>query len=128
MAVLYPVRMACPACGGPMKALADEAVAGRLRYVCANCVGGPVARPDGPQMGGRPAAPSGEIGGQLFRSCVKQERRRPGLVDPSGQAQMLGPAWLRQAPLPQKGGATLMRPSVRSGSDIPAGTAVAPSN
>jgi hypothetical protein len=45
MAVLYPVRKACPACGRPMKAVRDEALEGRLRYVCTNCDDDPLHDP-----------------------------------------------------------------------------------
>lgn len=37
MAMLHPVRKACPACGKPMKVVPDEASEGRSRYVCTNC-------------------------------------------------------------------------------------------
>ncbi len=45
MAVLYPVRKACPACGRPMKVVRDEAREGRLRYVCTNCDDDPLHDP-----------------------------------------------------------------------------------
>lgn len=37
MAMLHPVRKACPACGKPMKAVPDEASEKRPRYVCTTC-------------------------------------------------------------------------------------------
>lgn len=45
MAVPYPVRKACPACGRPMKAVRDEALEGRLRYVCTDCDDDPLHDP-----------------------------------------------------------------------------------
>ncbi|OSJ18214.1 hypothetical protein BST63_06135 [Bradyrhizobium canariense] len=42
---LYPVRKACQACGRPMKAVADEALDGTLRYVCTNCDDDPLHDP-----------------------------------------------------------------------------------
>ena len=45
MAVLYPIRKACPGCGKPMKAVADEAREGRLRYVCTRCDDDPLHDP-----------------------------------------------------------------------------------
>ncbi|OSI60265.1 hypothetical protein BSZ22_31180 [Bradyrhizobium canariense] len=45
MAVFYPFRRACPACGRPLKAASDETVEGRLRYACTNCDGDPLPDP-----------------------------------------------------------------------------------
>ena len=45
MAMLRPVRKACPACGRPMKAVRDEALEGRLRYACTNCDDDPLHDP-----------------------------------------------------------------------------------
>jgi NADH pyrophosphatase NudC (nudix superfamily) len=46
MAMLHPVRKACPACGKPMKAVPDEASEGRPRYVCTNCNDDPLRDPN----------------------------------------------------------------------------------
>lgn len=45
MAVLDPVRKACPACGRPIKAVPDGALEGGLRYVCTNCDDDPLHDP-----------------------------------------------------------------------------------
>ncbi|MEY9135015.1 hypothetical protein ACVMII_003919 [Bradyrhizobium diazoefficiens] len=45
MAVLYPVRKACLACGRSMKAVRDEALEGRLQYACTNCDDDPLHDP-----------------------------------------------------------------------------------
>ena len=45
MAVLYPIRKACPGCGKPMKTVPDEAREGRLRYVCTSCDDDPLHDP-----------------------------------------------------------------------------------
>jgi ribosomal protein S27AE len=37
MAVLYPIRKACPACGKPMVAVPNHVALGRPRYVCTAC-------------------------------------------------------------------------------------------
>jgi hypothetical protein len=45
MAVLYPIRKACPACGKPMVAVPDDVADGRLRYVCTVCDQDPLHNP-----------------------------------------------------------------------------------
>lgn len=57
MAVLYPVRRACPACGRPMKAVPDEAREGRLLYVCSNCDDDPLHDPKALKWADSPLRP-----------------------------------------------------------------------
>jgi hypothetical protein len=45
MAVLFPIRKACPACGRPMKLVAEEAGRGGERYVWSNCDEDPLHDP-----------------------------------------------------------------------------------
>src|SRR3954468_9606312 len=46
MAMLHPVRKACPACGKPMKAVPDEASEKCPRYVCTTCNDCPLRDPN----------------------------------------------------------------------------------
>jgi hypothetical protein len=71
MAVLYPIRKACPACGKPMVAVPRRRrrpVALRLHRLRPR----PFAQPDRPQLGRQPAEASGEV--TVFAAA---ERRDP---------------------------------------------------
>lgn len=45
MAVLYPIRKACPTCGKPMTAIPEDAAPARPRYVCLSCEDDPLRNP-----------------------------------------------------------------------------------
>ena len=45
MAMLHPVRKACPGCGKPMKAVSEEASERPPRYVCTSCEDDPLRDP-----------------------------------------------------------------------------------
>ncbi|OSI24818.1 hypothetical protein [Bradyrhizobium canariense] len=57
MAELYPARKASPACGRPVKAVPDEAEAGRLWYVCTNCDDDPLHDPTARKWAESPLPP-----------------------------------------------------------------------
>ncbi|TYO67409.1 hypothetical protein FXV83_05360 [Bradyrhizobium hipponense] len=57
MAALDSVRKACPACGRPMKAVADEAAEARLRYVCTYCNEDPLHDPTARKWADGPLRP-----------------------------------------------------------------------
>ena len=57
MAMLHPVRKACPGCGKPMKAVSDEASGRRPRYVCTNCNDDPLHDPDARKWADGPLRP-----------------------------------------------------------------------
>ncbi|KRR29879.1 hypothetical protein [Bradyrhizobium retamae] len=45
MAVLYPIRKVCPACGKPMVTVPDVVDERQRRYVCTNCDDDPLLNP-----------------------------------------------------------------------------------
>lgn len=57
MAVLYPIRKACPACGRPMEAVPGETAENRLRYVCTNCDDDPLHDPTARKWADGPLRP-----------------------------------------------------------------------
>ncbi|MET4256334.1 hypothetical protein ABIC09_001265 [Bradyrhizobium sp. S3.12.5] len=97
MAILYPVRKACSACGRPMKTVPDETVEGRLWYVCTTCDDDPLTVRCG-RRSSRSFAPDvasahrNEVGGiqlvrQAWRKCLA------GVAPP--QAPQKSPVGLR---------------------------------
>jgi hypothetical protein len=58
LVALFPIRKACPACGKPMVVVPDDAAEGATSVRIAAAT---AARHDGPQVGGRSAAASGEV-------------------------------------------------------------------
>jgi ribosomal protein S27AE len=60
MAVLYPIRKACPACGKPMLAVPDDVAEGRLRYVCTVCDQDPLHDPTSRKWADGPLRPPAE--------------------------------------------------------------------
>ena len=84
MAMLHPVRKACPACGKPMKAVSDGASERRSRYVCTNCNDDPLHDPRCSQVGGWSVATSGALGLRCARLVSSMERARSDTVDMAG--------------------------------------------
>ena len=77
MAVLYPIRKACPTCGKPMAAVTDDLAEGRLRYVCTVCEQDPLHNPTA-----QPAEASGEVTVCGGRETGPGVPRSPGSASP----------------------------------------------